>query len=1101
MFSMLLLAVAPGFVCGQSLEANLRKEPSHKIADEAKKSGDAQNGARVFHSRMLACATCHSLGDSSEGIGPDLTKLAPEATDEHLVESVLLPSKVINPRYSMVAVEMLDGRSLQGLPVEENAQQLVLRDSAKPDKLMTLLKSEIAEQTVAKQSLMPAGQVNQLTDRQQFLDLIKYLIEVRNGGVKRASELQPPSEGIEFPDKPLAWLPVVQRGEVMVEPQQRYPFAVTLGFPGGTVLFDADRLGTVAWWSEGMLKSKPQNYFGVSWEKVGKIITNDPTKAAFPVFQFAGSSDWQAFEPAKTSDPNTGTRFNGYQIGKSSVRLNYHLLVSGQRIAVAETIRAELRPGWQGLTREYRFTGLLDGARVALNFPLGNELPAYDATGAAATNPQAAANSPLRSFKDSDKQFLLRIDPMLKAQWEADTQAKSNATRLVSAPATKDQPTLLRVDQWVYRGTAATPTAAELSTLTQNPPVLDTNFDAPQTSPKPLERQPPIAVVKPAAPTRPKVDPKENLDEFPPVAARFLRFHVLKTTDHTSPGIDELEIYGPNSPQNLALAGKATASSVIAGYPIHQIPHLNDGKLGNKFSWISAEKESGWAQIEFPETVKVNKIVWARDRTGGSRDRLATSYRIEVSNDGQNWQKVGDEAGRGVKELTAPIRKDAAPGYEMEAIPLPFPACRPSDIAFGSDGTIYLLAMTEGQVWRAKTPQAGHPEQIQWQRYAAGLTHPIGLAVVDDRLYVSQRPEVTELIDNDQDGIVDHYRTVATGWGLSPSFHEYCFGLAVDNQKNLWVALNTGNFWTHPGLVALGRWRGAVLRIAHGTEKLEVVATGCRVPNGITRGPDGNIFYTDNQGDWIASCKLAPVVPGRFYGHPETKADQLPAGKYPDGLSAVWLPHDRSRSTSGPVHDATEGRFGPFANQLFVGDVGYGANTGVMRLALEKIAGEFQGACIPFLDGQPAGCERMKFGPDDKLYMASLATGLTRLSYNGKTPAAIQSLKIRPRGAGFTIHFTQPLAKESQLTAKNIHVSRYHYRYSGAYGSPKVDEKTMDLQKFELSADRKSLTLDLPVETNPFGMVYYFKMTDLEYANGVKQKQHEAWYTVQRIPE
>ena len=162
-----------------------------------------------------------------------------------------------------------------------------------------------------------------------------------------------------------------------------------------------------------------------------------------------------------------------------------------------------------------------------------------------------------------------------------------------------------------------------------------------------------------------------------------------------------------------------------------------------------------------------------------------------------------------------------------------------------------------------------------------GLYHPIGLAIVDGRLYVAQKPEITELIDRDGDGTVEQFRTVATGWGLSTGWHEYCFGLAVDPQKNLWFALNTGYFWTNPGYVNPGRWRGSILRVEHETEKMEVIATGCRVPNGIAQGPDGNVFFTDNQGDWIQACKLAHVVPGRFYGHPETSQDALPKERIP----------------------------------------------------------------------------------------------------------------------------------------------------------------------------------------------------------------------------
>ena len=377
----------------------------------------------------------------------------------------------------------------------------------------------------------------------------------------------------------------------------------------------------------------------------------------------------------------------------------------------------------------------------------------------------------------------------------------------------------------------------------------------------------------------------------------------------------------------------------------------------------------------------------------------------------------------------------------MESIPAPFPAWRPSDMAFGDDGTMYAIAMTEGQIWRARTPPVGHPEQIEWQRFASGLYHPIGLAIVDGRIFVAQKPEITELIDRDGDGIVDQFRTVATGWGLSTGWHEYCFGLAVDPQKNLWFALNTGYFWTNPGYVNPGRWRGSVMRVrshnpkrqrggtAHNpkrqrggqnTEKLEVMAKGCRVPNGIAQGPDGGIFFTDNQGDWIQACKLAHVVPGRFYGHPEYKEDALPSDKFPDGKSALWFPYERGRSVSGPLLDTTQGKFGPFADQMFVGDVGYGANPGILRVALEKVNGEYQGACFRFVDGQPLGCQRMRFGPDNQLYMTSLTSGLTRMAYTGEPPLAIQSVRIRPKGVGLCRPSDQAAGREHGLEARAV---------------------------------------------------------------------------------
>ena len=192
-------------------------------------------------------------------------------TDAALVEAVLEPSKTIAKAYASVTVQTADGRVITGLPVEETEERLVLRDAAQPDKLVSLEKRDIEERTEATQSIMPGGQINQLADRQQFLDLVSYLINLRDGGPQRARALQPPPDPLtqKVPDDPLPWQPVVQRGEVEVPGNAKYPRAVAMGFVGGTVLFDADRLGTVAVWFDGFVKSSAQNYFGLFWHHDG----------------------------------------------------------------------------------------------------------------------------------------------------------------------------------------------------------------------------------------------------------------------------------------------------------------------------------------------------------------------------------------------------------------------------------------------------------------------------------------------------------------------------------------------------------------------------------------------------------------------------------------------------------------------------------------------------------------------------------------------------------------------------------------------------------------------------------------------------------------
>jgi hypothetical protein len=146
---------------------------------------------------------------------------------------------------------------------------------------------------------------------------------------------------------------------------------------------------------------------------------------------------------------------------------------------------------------------------------------------------------------------------------------------------------------------------------------------------------------------RPPVNVTRNEDTFETIEAVALRFTILETSGG-EPCIDELEVFDGEG-RNVALAaygGKASASGTIQGYAIHQLAHLNDGKFGNANSWISNTKGSGWIQIDFPSKVRINKVVWGRDRDGRLSDRLATRYKIEAAATAGQWRQVGSSEGR-----------------------------------------------------------------------------------------------------------------------------------------------------------------------------------------------------------------------------------------------------------------------------------------------------------------------------------------------------------------------------------------------------------------------------------------------------------------------
>ncbi len=132
-----------------------------------------------------------------------------------------------------------------------------------------------------------------------------------------------------------------------------------------------------------------------------------------------------------------------------------------------------------------------------------------------------------------------------------------------------------------------------------------------------------------------------NILTFAPSSARFIRFFIHEA-EGGQPCIDELEVYGAGA-ENLALASrgaKASASSCLPGYAIHQVPHLNDGLYGNSHSWIAAGTSGEWAQIELPSPALVAKVVFSRDREGRYRDRVPARFEIQTSLDGQRWKTV-----------------------------------------------------------------------------------------------------------------------------------------------------------------------------------------------------------------------------------------------------------------------------------------------------------------------------------------------------------------------------------------------------------------------------------------------------------------------------
>lgn len=169
-------------VNAQTLTEKLIAEDFAKLAQVARQKGDVVRGAILFHQGNINCAKCHRPIAEAERIGPDLSRMDQEVTDAFLVESILQPSKTIKMGYEPVVALTIDGQQLSGFVVEKNNDKIVLRSREDPDRLITITQDRLEKVRPGTKSTMPEGLANELKSRQQFLDLVRYVIDVKERG-------------------------------------------------------------------------------------------------------------------------------------------------------------------------------------------------------------------------------------------------------------------------------------------------------------------------------------------------------------------------------------------------------------------------------------------------------------------------------------------------------------------------------------------------------------------------------------------------------------------------------------------------------------------------------------------------------------------------------------------------------------------------------------------------------------------------------------------------------------------------------------------------------------------------------------------------------
>lgn len=458
------------------------------------------------------------------------------------------------------------------------------------------------------------------------------------------------------------------------------------------------------------------------------------------------------------------------------------------------------------------------------------------------------------------------------------------------------------------------------------------------------------------------------------------------------------------------------------------------------------------------------------------------------------------------------------------------PLVVPDDIVLETSGILALpgkkliVTTRRGEVWiiEGAYDATAKPKFTLW---ASGLHEPLGIIPAPKGgYYIAQREELTRVADTDGDGHADLFETVCK-LPISGAYHEYAFGPVMAPNGNLRVTLNVA---FGGATQAPAPWRGWIVEITPDGQLIPVAA-GLRSPCGFTVTAGGVWFYAENQGEWAGSGRITEIEPGDFMGHPAGLAWSKLAGStvklrpediqdfekpYVDvaktlpglKLPTVWFPHAvLGISNSDIKEDTTGGKFGPFAGQLFVGDQG---QSKIMRVALEKVKGTWQGAVFAFREGFDCGIIRLGWGEDGSLFAGETARGwgsvgpsqqgLERLAWTGEMPFEIKEVHAQPDG--FVLTFTSPVDRVTAEKPESYSIAGFTYLYHKTYGSAPVNRLGCPVRQVIVAPD--GLSVRLASACLREGYIHEIKVPGVRSANGGETLVHPtAYYTLNQIPD
>ena len=444
-------------------------------------------------------------------------------------------------------------------------------------------------------------------------------------------------------------------------------------------------------------------------------------------------------------------------------------------------------------------------------------------------------------------------------------------------------------------------------------------------------------------------------------------------------------------------------------------------------------------------------------------------------------------------------------GYQALAVAAPLdPHGRPQlfeplGMAEGSDEALIVATRTAG-IWELKDQT--------WTLLAEGLQDCLGVVrEADGSLVIGQKPELTRLRDTDGDGWYDHYQALSEAFLSTTNYHEYLHGPVLGSDGNYYFSLNLTHHKETPAIYKAGGlymgtqggYRGWAMQTTPEGQTTPF-ANGLRSPAGLATGPDGKLYYTENQGEYVGTSKLFLLEKDKFYGHPSGLVD-LP-NMTPDSSAIQWenvkakkekalalLPHSRLANAPGSP------AWHPETKEMFVGDQTLST---LFRIHPKP---HHEAALIPFADGFPSGLMRLNFRANGDLIIGQTGRGW-RAKGGSKHALAIikrtessfpnQLQDITREGDSFLLHFTQPLTEtpsKDQLT-----LGSWTYLDAPKYGSPENNKTNHAVKSLTLSQDAKTLTLETDsIPKDQKNRVFLFSSKTLPATKG---KEFEAFYSI-----